>query len=58
MRPTAVRIAAAAVVSAGGILLWANPGEAAPLRAPTKGAVLLTSFVQNGRTDVMRNEML
>ena len=45
-----------AVAGAGIAILLARPGVAAS--APARGPLLLTSFVQRGRTDVRRNEIL
>lgn len=56
MRTTMYRCAATAVVTAAAVGVFAESGQAAPVK--TRGALVLTSFVQNGRTDVMRNEPL
>src|ERR1700733_5074922 len=57
MRSSTIRFAAATALTTGALALAVRPSQAAPV-APIKGAVLLTSFVQNGRTDVFRNEIL
>lgn len=49
-------LGAAAVFGAGIGIGLAPPGVAAP--APSRGPLLLTSFLQRGRTDVRRNEIL
>jgi hypothetical protein len=54
LRASTFRFAAAAVVSAGALALSAQTGHAGSGGAK----FLMTSFVQNGRTDVRRNEML
>lgn len=56
MRASTIRFAAAAVLSTGAVALSVRSGLAAS--APVNGAVIMTSFVQNGRTDVARNEIL
>lgn len=56
MRSTTYRFAVAAVMSTGAVALVSRSGEAAS--APTRGALIMTSFVQQGRTDVRRNESL
>ena len=56
MRSSTIRLAAAAIVSSGAVVLATRTVEAAS--TDTRGPLVLTSFVQNGRTDVHRNEML
>ena len=56
MRTSTVRLVAAVAVSAGAFTFATRSSQAAPAR--TRGALVLTSFVQNGRTDVRRNERL
>src|SRR5262245_47368965 len=56
MKSSTIRLAAAAVVSSGAVVLATRTGE--PATAPSRGPLVMTSFVQNGRTDVHRNEVL
>jgi hypothetical protein len=56
MKPSSIRVAAVAALSGGAFALLADPTQAAPV--PTRGSMILTAFVQSGRTDVRRNEML
>jgi hypothetical protein len=56
MRSSTIRLAAAAVVSGGALVLATGTGHAAS--APRRGPLVMTSFVQNGRTDIHRNEVL
>ncbi len=56
MRST-TRCAAVAVITAGGFLL-ASPATPATATPSSRGPLIMTSFVQSGRIDVRRNEML
>jgi hypothetical protein len=55
MRPSTFRLAVAAVISTGAVAMATRTGVA---EIPTRGPLVMTSFVQHGRTDVRRNEQL
>ncbi len=56
MRTTTVRWLSAAAISAGVLALATRESAAAP--GPAHGRLVLTSFLQAERTDVLRNEIL
>jgi hypothetical protein len=56
MRSSKFRLAAAVALSAGVVASVPRVGHAAAVK--TRGSLVLTSFVQNGLTNVNRNEML
>jgi hypothetical protein len=56
MRTSTIRLAAAVALSTGVVASLTSPTEAAPVRI--RGSLMLTSFVQNGLTNVNRNQAL
>jgi hypothetical protein len=58
MRTSTFRLASAAVLSTGIVAAMTSLGEAAAPKVRITGSLILTSFVQNGLTNVNRNEPL